>query len=169
VAERPEPGDTIGPMRYELYMSHALSKAAAGSSHGERLDGAVVVLDDAMVASGSDQVQATGDPTAHAVVVALREAASRLGTPSLAGVTVFAMVEPCAMCFGALQQSDVDGLVFAVPDPREGACGSVVQLADAGSPRRLRVVSGILQQEALDLQAQVSGRLAGAGGRSAGR
>jgi tRNA(adenine34) deaminase len=139
-------------MRYELYMSHALAEAAAAASQGERCDGAVAVLDDAMVASGSDQVRATGDPTAHAVIVALREAAQRLGTPSLRGVTIYTMLEPCPMCVGALLESDADGVVYALADPVAGACGSAVQLADAeGLPRRLRVVSGIMQEEAAEL------------------
>lgn len=139
-------------MRYELYMSHALAEAAAAASRGERCDGAVAVLDDAMVASGSDQVQATGDPTAHAVVVALREAAQRLGRPALSGVTIYAMLEPCTMCVGALLESDADGVVYALADPVAGACGSVLQLADTEElPRRLRVVSGILQEQAAEL------------------
>jgi tRNA(adenine34) deaminase len=140
-------------MRYELYMSHALAEAAAAASRGERCDGAVAVLDDAPVASGSDQVLATGDPTAHAVIVALREAAQRLGRTSLAGVTVYTMLEPCMMCVGALLESDADGVVYALADPIAGACGSVFQLADAeGLPRRLRVVSGILQEQARELR-----------------
>ena len=70
------------------------------------------------------QVRITGDPTAHAVIVTLREAASRLGRTSLHGLTVFSVIEPCAMCVGALLQSDTDGLVYAMPDPVDGACGS---------------------------------------------
>lgn len=140
-------------MRYELYMSHALAEAAAAASRGGRCDGAVAVLDDAMVASGSDEVEATGDPTAHSVIVVLREAAKRLGRPSLTGVTVYTLLEPCMMCVGALLESDADGVVFALADPVAGACGSVFQLADVeGSPRRLRVVSGILQEQAADLR-----------------
>jgi tRNA(adenine34) deaminase len=140
-------------MRYELYMSHAIAEAAAAASRGERCDGAVAVLDDAPVASGADQVIGTGDPTAHAVVVALREAAQRLGRTSLSGVTVYSMVEPCTMCVGALLESDADGVVYALADPVAGACGSVLQLADTeGLPGRLRVVSGILQEEARELR-----------------
>jgi tRNA(adenine34) deaminase len=138
-----------GRMRYELYMSHALAEAAEAAGRGDRPDGAVAVLDDAMVASGSDQVRVSGDPTAHAVMVTLREAASRLGRTSLHGLTVFSVIEPCAMCVGALLQSDADGLVYAMPDPLEGACGSAYQLAGSnGRAHRLRIVSGILRAEA---------------------
>ena len=139
-------------MHYELYMTAALAEAQEGTAIGERPDGAVAVLDEAMVARGHNRVRETGDPTAHAVVVTIREAAKRLGTPSLEGVTVFAAVEPCAMCVGALLESDADALVYAVPDPVAGAAGSAVQLTNGDAlDRRLRVVSGIMQTEAADV------------------
>ncbi len=135
-------------------MGAALAEAAAAVVGGERPDGAVAVVDEAMVARGRPGLRSTGDPTSHAVVQVIREAARRLGRPSLAGVTVFCVVEPCAMCVGALLESDADGVVYALADPLQGACGSTVQLADRGrGPRRLRVVSGILGQEAADLVA----------------
>jgi tRNA(adenine34) deaminase len=139
-------------MHYELHMSAALAEARTAAARGERPDGAVAVLDEAMVAGGHEQVIGSGDPTAHAVVVTLREAAQRLGTTSLSGITVFCAVEPCAMCVGALLESDVDGIVFAIPDPLSGAAGSAVQLADGELlGRRLEIVSGILQSDAADL------------------
>jgi tRNA(adenine34) deaminase len=101
-------------------------------------------------------VKGSGDPTAHAVIIAVREAATRLGRRSLAGLTVFSVVEPCAMCIGALQQADADGVVFALADPLEGACGSAVGLAGArGLPRRLNVVSGILREDAVRLRPEL--------------
>jgi tRNA(adenine34) deaminase len=140
-------------MNYELYMRAALSEAAQAARAGERADGAVAVVDEAMVAHGRESVRATGDPTAHAVLIAVREAATRLGRRSLAGLTVFAVVEPCAMCVGALQQADADAVVYALADPTEGACQSAVNLAGArGLPRRLNVVSGILRDDAMDLR-----------------
>ena len=135
-------------------MGAALAEAAAAVAGGERPDGAVAVVDEAMVARGRPGLRSTGDPTSHAVVQVIREAARRLGRPSLAGVTVFCVVEPCTMCVGALLESDADGVVFALADPLQGACGSTTQLADRGrGSRRLRVVSGILGQEAADLVA----------------
>ncbi|MDQ3492542.1 MAG: nucleoside deaminase [Chloroflexota bacterium] len=139
-------------MHYEMYMRAALSEASQAAAAGELADGAVAVLDEAMVAHGRAQVRALGDPTAHAVIGVLREAARRLGRPSLTGVTVFCTVEPCIMCVGALLESDADGLVYALADPL-GAAGSLIQLADSDLlPRRLRIVSGILQEEAADLR-----------------
>lgn len=139
-------------------MGAALAEAAAAAAAGEQVDGAVAIVDEAMVAHGRPTVRATSDPTAHAVVNAVRETARRLGRPSLAGVTVFSVMEPCAMCVGALLAADADGLVYALPDPVYGACGSVVQLADRGAgPSRLRVVSGILGQEAAELRSDLAG------------
>ncbi len=140
-------------MNYELYMAAALSEARSAAQAGERPDGAVAVLDEAMVARGREQVISSGDPTAHAVMVAVREAARRLGRPSLNGVIVFCAVEPCAMCVGALLESDADGVVFALPDADAGAAGSVMHLANGELlPRRLVVVSGILQADAAELR-----------------
>lgn len=153
-APRALPDDDQTPvMNYELYMRAALSEAAQAARAGERANGAVAVLDEAMVAHGRESVRGSGDPTAHAVIIAVREAATRLGRRSLAGMTVFSVVEPCAMCIGALQQADADGVVFALPDPNEGACHSAVQLAQArGLPRPLNVVSGIMREDAAELR-----------------
>ena len=139
-------------MNYELYMSAALAEARTAMAAGEAADGAVAVLDEALVARGHAQVESTGDPTAHAVVSVLREAARRLGRSNLSGLIVFTTMEPCVMCVGALLESDVDGLVFAMPDARSGAAGSAIQLTSGESlPRRLTVVSGIMQREAAEL------------------
>jgi tRNA(adenine34) deaminase len=145
------------PMHYEMFMGAALGEARAAARRGERPRGAVAVLGEAMVASGQEEVISRGDPTAHAVIVTLREAADRLGRTSLAGVTMFCAVEPCPMCVGALLASDADGLVYALPDPDAGAAGSAVQLTDGRMGRKLEVVSGILAREAADLQEGLAG------------
>jgi tRNA(adenine34) deaminase len=140
-------------MNYELYMRAALAEAAQAGRAGEQADGAVAVLDEALVAHGRASVESSGDPTAHAVMIALREAATRLGRRSLAGTTVFCVVEPCTMCVGALLTCDADGVVFALPDPGRGACLSAMKMAESGAlGRRLQVVSGILQDEAADIR-----------------
>ena len=91
-------------MNYELFMGEALAEARQALSRGERPIAAVAVVDEAMVARAHDRVQESNDPTAHAVVVALRETARRLGTDRLASATIFATLEPCPMCVGALLQ-----------------------------------------------------------------
>ena len=140
-------------VNYDFYMRSALAEARAAGDAGERPEGAVAVLDEALVASGREHVRGSGDPTAHAIVMTLREAARRLGSQSLAGLTIFSAVEPCVMCVGALLESDTDGVVFALPDPVAGAAGSVFQLTTGDRlARRLHVVSGILQGEAAELR-----------------
>jgi len=141
-------------VNYELYMAEALAEARAAAHDGERPHAAVAVLDEAMVARGHHRVRESGDPTAHAVVLALREAARRVGPERLRDVTMFSTIEPCAMCVGALLASDIVELVYAVPNPVDGAAGGVIQVADSPAlARRLRIVSGIGRAEAEELYA----------------
>lgn len=144
-------------MNYQLFMGEALAEAQLAAERGERPIAAVAVVDEAMVARAHDRVEETNDPTAHAVVGALREAARRLGRVRLADATIFATQEPCPMCVGALLASDVDALVYAVPNDREGAAGTVIQLAQHPALlRRIKVVSGIRRDEVETLFAGVS-------------
>ena len=143
-------------MNYELYMGAALAEAKQALRAGDSADGAVAVLDEAMVARGRGQVGSTGDPTAHAVMVVLREAARRLGRPNLRGLVIFSANEPCAMCAGALLESDVDGLVYALSDPANAAAGSAGAAAAEALRRRVHVVSGIMQAEAAELREGVA-------------
>ncbi len=146
-------------MNYELFMGEALEEAKLALAHGERPVGAVAVVDEAMVVRAHDRVYETDDPTAHAVVVALRETARKLGSTRLADVTIFATREPCPMCVGALLASDIDALVYAAANERDGAAGSVVQLAENPAlPRRIKIVSGIRRDEAERLFAPVLAR-----------
>jgi len=142
----------IGAMNYELFMGEALAEARTALARGERPIAAVAVVDEAMVARAHDRVQETNDPTAHAVVVALREAARKLGTSRLADATIFTTLEPCPMCVGALLESDVEALVYALPNHVDGAAGTILQLAQHDRlPRRVRIVSGIRRDEAEEL------------------
>jgi tRNA(adenine34) deaminase len=144
-------------MNYELFMGEALAEAQLALDQGKAPIGAVAVVNEAMVARAHDGVADTDDPTAHAVVVALREASRKLGRERLAEATIFCTREPCPMCVGALLASNVETLVFACSNPEDGAAGSIVQLAQDGRlGRRVKVVSGIRCEEAQEL-------LAGAG------
>jgi tRNA(adenine34) deaminase len=141
-------------VNYELYMGEALAEAKAAVARGERPHAAVAVINEAMVARGHDRVRETDDPTAHAIVNALREAARKVGRDRLRDVTIFATMEPCPMCMGALLASDVEELVFAVPNSTDGAAGTQLQLAHhAGLGRRVKVVSGIRRDEVEELYA----------------
>ena len=144
-------------MNYELFMGEALAEARNAIAAGERPNAAVAVVDEAMVARAHDRVIESNDPTAHAVVVALREAARKLGLERLPDVTIFTTVEPCAMCVGALLESDVAALVYGMPNDTEGAAGTIIQLAQHPDlQRRVRVVSGIRRDEVEELLAGVT-------------
>ena len=106
-------------------MDEALAEARSAMERGERPNAAVAVVGEAMVVRAHDRVQENNDPTAHAVIVVLREAARKLGAARLADATIFTTQEPCAMCVGALLESDVEALVFAVANAHDGAAGSV--------------------------------------------
>lgn len=143
----------IGCMNYELFMGEALAEARQAAERGAPAIGAIAVMNEAMVARGANRVSEANDPTAHAVIAALREASRKLGTPHLTDVTIFTTHEPCPMCVGALLESDVAALVYAVPNEVDGAAGSVLQLAQhPGLGRRLQVVSGIRRDEAEELR-----------------
>jgi len=141
-------------MNYELFMGEALAEARQAAQRGAPAVGAIAVMNEAMVARGANRVVETNDPTAHAVIAALREACRKLRTTHLTDVTIFTTHEPCVMCVGALLESDVAALVFAVPNPVDGAAGTIVQLAQHPAlPRRLQVVSGIRRADAEELTA----------------
>jgi tRNA(adenine34) deaminase len=141
-------------VNYELYMGEALAEARSAVARGERPHAAVAVVDEAMVARAHDRVHESDDPTAHAAVLALREAARRVGKERLREATIFCTMEPCPMCVGAMLASDVEELVFAVPNREAGAAGTLVQLADhPAMRRRIRVVSGIRAGEVEELYA----------------
>ncbi len=142
-------------MNYELYMAEAIAEARRGAQDGEEAVGAVAVIDDAMVARDHQRSATTGDPTAHAVLLTLQASARKLGRRRLAEATIFTTKEPCAMCVGALLESHVRALVFAVPDPERGAAGSVIQLArDPTLGHQLSVVSGVRESEARLLETE---------------
>jgi tRNA(adenine34) deaminase len=142
-------------MNYELFMGEALAEAQTALDQGKAPIGAVAVVNDAMVARAHDRVRESNDPTAHAVVVALREASRKLGRDRLADATIFVTREPCPMCVGALLASDVEALVYAVSNQVDGAAGTVLQLAQDGRlARKIKVVSGIRCEEAEEMFAR---------------
>jgi tRNA(adenine34) deaminase len=109
-------------------MGEALMLARAAGARGEVPVGAVVVRDGAIVGRGGNAPIAANDPTAHAEIAALREAANVVGNYRLPGCELFVTLEPCAMCAGAILHARIARLVFGASDPKTGACGSVVDL-----------------------------------------
>ncbi|MES2553289.1 MAG: tRNA adenosine(34) deaminase TadA [Pseudomonadota bacterium] len=110
------------------YMQAALALAAEAALEGEVPVGAVVVKDGAIIGRGSNAPISRHDPSAHAEILALRDAASSIGNYRLVGCTLYVTLEPCAMCSGAIQHARIARLVYGAKDPKTGACGSVVDL-----------------------------------------
>jgi tRNA(adenine34) deaminase len=110
-------------------MRLALDEAKAALDHGDVPVGAVVVVGDEVVAARHNERESTNDPTAHAELLALRDAATKLGRWRLDDVTVAVTLEPCPMCAGAMVNARIAGLVFGAADPKWGACGSLYNLA----------------------------------------
>lgn len=134
------------------FMARALDAARAAEARGEVPVGAVLVIDDAVIASGANAPIAGHDPTAHAEIAALRAAAARLGNYRLTGSTLYVTLEPCCMCVGAIIHARVGRLVFGASDPKSGAAGSVFDLARAPQHNhRLAVTGGVLAEEAAEL------------------
>jgi tRNA(adenine34) deaminase len=106
--------------------------------------GAVIVLDDRVLGRGHNEVEATGDPTAHAEIVAIRRATAELGRPRLEGATLYVTLEPCVMCAGAIVQARLARVVFGCDDPKAGAVRSLYTvLSDARLNHRCRVVPNV--------------------------
>ena len=130
------------------FMQDALTLAREAATMGEVPVGAVVVCDGVVAGRGYNQPIRTHDPSAHAEIMALRDAAQQLGNYRLPSCELFVTLEPCAMCAGAIMQARIARLVFAAADPKTGACGSVVNLfADVRLNFHTRVESGLLAPE----------------------
>ena len=129
-------------------MRAALDEARKAEALGEVPIGAVIVHEGKIIASGSNRNLTDHDPTAHAEIVALRDAGAVLGNHRMPACEMFVTIEPCAMCAGALIQARLKRLVFGAKDPKAGAVGSVVSLLDHASlNHRMEVVSGVLPEE----------------------
>ncbi len=130
------------------FMREALALASSAAAAGEVPVGAVVVKDGEIVGRGSNRPIGSADPTAHAEIVALREAASRLGNYRLPGCELYVTLEPCAMCVGAMLHARLARVVYGAPDPKTGACGSVVALsAEAKLNHQTAFQGGVLAEE----------------------
>ncbi len=119
---------TAAPMSDEGFMGAALDLAREAATLGEVPVGAVVVRDGEIVGRGFNQPIGRHDPTAHAEVMALRDAATRLGNYRMPGCTLYVTLEPCAMCIGAIFHARIARVVFGARDPKTGAAGSVIDL-----------------------------------------
>jgi tRNA(adenine34) deaminase len=139
---------SVSATDHELWMRAALALARQAAHAGEVPVGAVVVLDGRIVGSGHNQPISAHDPTAHAEVVALRDAARSLGNYRLTGATLVVTVEPCLMCVGAMVHARIATVVFGAAEPKAGALGSTIAAHELPSlNHRMGVVSGVLENE----------------------
>jgi tRNA(adenine34) deaminase len=135
-------------MTDEVYLRAAMQEALTAEAAGEVPVGAIVVRDGVVIGVGRNRVIADNDPTAHAEIVAMREAGQVLGNYRLEGCTLYVTLEPCAMCAGAVLHARVARLVYAASDPKAGACGSVLSVMNHPQlNHRIEVHSGLLAEE----------------------
>lgn len=136
----------------ERWMRRALDEARRAPAHDDVPVGCVIVRDGEVIASARNERELRQDPTAHAEVLAIRDAAIALGGWRLAGATAYVTLEPCPMCAGALLQARPERVVYAAPEPVSGAAGSVVDVfRDPRLPTRIPVEGGVLAVESADL------------------
>jgi tRNA(Arg) A34 adenosine deaminase TadA len=136
----------------EDLMRAALGEARKAGATGEVPIGAVVEIDDQIVAAAFNKPISSVDPTAHAEILALRMAALKAGNYRLTGATLCVTVEPCAMCVGALVHARIGTLIYGTPEPKTGAVRSTMKLLDDPSwNHRMVVVSGVLAEECREM------------------
>jgi tRNA(adenine34) deaminase len=136
------------PMAFDDLMEAALAEARHAGEVGEVPIGAVVAIDGAIVGRGFNQPISSGDPTAHAEIVAIRAAARAVGNYRLTGALLCVTIEPCLMCVGALVHARIGTLVYGAAEPRTGAVSSTVRGGDLpGHNHRFEVVAGVREEE----------------------
>jgi tRNA(adenine34) deaminase len=144
--------DIIASRTDEHFMGLALQQAVHAAACGEVPIGAVVVVDDAVVASAHNRRETDTDPAAHAELLAIREASQRLGRWRLSDATVYVTLEPCPMCAGLMSQARIERCVYAAPDPKAGALGTLYGIHDDERlNHRFDVTSGVLAAESAAL------------------
>lgn len=135
----------------ERYMQIALDEAKDAADIGEVPVGAVIVKDGEVIASAHNLRETTGDATAHAEVLAIREACRALGGWHLDKCTLYVTLEPCPMCMGAIVNSRIGKVIFGAKDAKAGACGSVIDLRSYPLNHKPQVESGFMSEESLAL------------------
>ncbi len=134
------------------WMQCAFELAQKAEAQGEVPVGAVIVYDDQIIGEGWNQPISLNDATAHAEIVALRDAGNKTGNYRLPGTTLYVTLEPCAMCAGAIVNARLSKLIYAVDDPKTGACGSVFNLLQTEElNHQVEIEKGILEEECRSL------------------
>ncbi len=137
---------------HEFYMREALREAQKAFLEDEVPVGAVVVYENKIIARGHNQIERLKDPTAHAEMIAITSAANYLGTKWLNEASLYVTIEPCSMCAGAMVLARIKNLYFGALDPKTGACGSVVNIANHKKlNHRIKITKGILAEDCSSL------------------
>jgi len=140
---------------HDVLMAAALVEARRARDRGEVPIGAVIAIGDEIVARGFNQPITSGDPTAHAEIVAIREAARAVGNYRLTGATLCVTIEPCLMCVGALVHARIGTLIYGADEPRTGAVVSTVRGAELpGHNHQFEVIGGVREEECRALMQQ---------------
>lgn len=133
----------------KIFMQAAIDLARRAAENGEVPVGAVVVKDGEIIGRGSNAPIRLQDPSAHAEILAMRDAAKNIGNYRLVDCTLYVTLEPCAMCTGAIQHARITNLIYGASDPKTGACGSVVNLmTEEKLNHHTKVKNGLLAEEA---------------------
>ena len=137
---------------HEQFMQKALEQAMLAESQGEVPVGAVIVKNNKIIAACHNMRETLQDPTAHAEILAIREASKLLGSRRLSGASLYVTLEPCPMCAGAILMAHLEACYFAAYDEKQGCCGSVYDLPqDPAFSHRTKVIGGIKEEEAKSL------------------
>lgn len=137
-----------GDQTDERFMLRAMDQAAIAEENGDVPIGCVIVYEGEVIAKAYNQREQLNDPTAHAEIIALTQAAEALGTWRLHGCTIYVTLEPCPMCAGALVLSRMDRLVYGCNDPKTGSCGSIYNIVeDERLNHMLKVSNGVLGEQ----------------------
>ncbi len=138
--------------KHEGWLRLALEEARSAEAAGDVPVGAVIVHDGVVIGRGQNRVERLRDPTAHAEILAIREACAALGYERLAGAALYVTLEPCSMCAGAIVLARLDRLVFGASDPKTGACGSLRDIVrDSRLNHRVEVTRGVLENTCSNL------------------
>lgn len=130
------------------WMQHAVELAQKAKAHDEVPVGAVIVHEDKIIGEGWNQPISSNDPTAHAEIIALRDAGKNVSNYRLPNTTMYVTLEPCAMCAGAIVHARLSKIIFAVTDPKTGACGSVFNLLQSEElNHKVEIDKGIMEDE----------------------
>jgi tRNA(adenine34) deaminase len=134
------------------WMQEALEEARKAMSDGEVPVGCVIVCGEEVLAASHNERETSGDPTAHAEMLALRKAGEKVGGWRISNTTLYCTLEPCCMCVGAMINARIERLVFGLADPKSGACGSIVNIPELeGLNHSIEVCGGLMSEQSLKL------------------